>query len=243
MSRLADVTQLYDLLGHVEHCVGGKRLLADCDGRREWPDRGVYFVFERGEQRTGSGTGLGVVRVGTHALTAQSRTSLWNRLSQHRGTSTTGGGNHRGSVFRQVVGAAIKKRDSRFEPASGGRASDPAKAAREIGISPKELLTSEKPLEIDVSSYIRQMPFLWMAINDAPGDRSHRGIIERGCIALLSNFNKPPIDPPSAAWLGSHSDRERIWRSGLWNSNHVDEDYDPAFLQVFERHVQALHAG
>ena len=29
-----------------------------------------------------------------------------------------------------------------------------------------------------------------------------RGYIERNAIALLSNYGKPAIDPPSPGWLG-----------------------------------------
>ena len=83
------------------------------------------------------------------------------------------------------------------------------------------------------------MPFLWLPIDDDAGPESRRGYLERNLIALLSNFQKPPLDPPSAAWLGTHSDRERVRESGLWNSNHVNEEYDPAFLDELEGLVEA----
>jgi len=89
----------------------------------------------------------------------------------------------------------------------------------------------ERTLECDVSKTIGQMPFLWLAIGDEAGPDSLRGYIERNAIALLSNYGKHPLDPASGAWLGHHCDRERVRSSGLWNSNHVDESYDPAFLE------------
>jgi hypothetical protein len=98
-----------------------------------------------------------------------------------------------------------------------------------------EARASELALEREVSKVIGALPFLWLAIDDRPGPTSLRGYIERNAIALLSNFNKNPIDPPSEGWLGNSCDRERIRRSGLWNSNHVDEPYDPAFLIAMER--------
>jgi hypothetical protein len=55
-----------------------------------------------------------VVRVGTHALTAASSATLWDRLRQHRGHlggRDPGSGNHRASVFRRHVGAALIGRD------------------------------------------------------------------------------------------------------------------------------------
>jgi hypothetical protein len=72
----------------------------------------VYFFMEDGEERSHSGSGPRIVRVGTHALTEASRTQLWTRLSQHRGQEKAGGGNHRGSIFRLIVGTAIIARNS-----------------------------------------------------------------------------------------------------------------------------------
>ena len=92
--------RLYELLGDLRSRLGGARTLASCTGRMDWPARGVYLFFEPGEMRR-DGTPR-VVRVGTHALTVGSRTTLWQRLSQHRGYLSgrwAGGGNHRGSVF------------------------------------------------------------------------------------------------------------------------------------------------
>jgi hypothetical protein len=104
MSRLDDLVTFYKILEALEQRWGAKRLLRDCDGRQEWPQRGVYFFFEQGEMRAQSGAGMRVVRVGTHALKPGSKTTLWNRLSQHQGVRRSGGGNHRGSIFRLLAG-------------------------------------------------------------------------------------------------------------------------------------------
>jgi len=81
------------------------------------------------------------------------------------------------------------------------------------------------------------MPFIWLPIEDVPSPESARGYIERNSIALLSNYNKASLDPPSKIWLGHDSDRERVRNSGLWNQNHVDETYDPTFLIKLEQLV------
>jgi hypothetical protein len=77
-----------------------------------------------------------------------------------------------------------------------------------------------------------------------------RGYIERNAIALLSNYNKAPLDPPSPGWLGCHYNRPgvrdaglRVRTSGLWNSNHVDEIYDPVFLDELERLLVSVTDG
>src|SRR4051812_10489886 len=120
MSRLSDITAFYALLDRLERVVDGKRLLAYCTGRSGWPERGVYFFFELGEERSDSGAGPRIVRVGTHALTPNAGTRLWDRLNAHRGSASTGGGNHRGSVFRSLVGAALAWREPEAAVASWG---------------------------------------------------------------------------------------------------------------------------
>src|ERR1700712_828913 len=88
MGRRADLGRFYAVLHTVEAVLGGRRTLAGCDGRMAWPERGVYFLFEPGEFRSDTGLGPRIVRVGTHGLKAGSLTSLWNRLSQHRGVAS-----------------------------------------------------------------------------------------------------------------------------------------------------------
>jgi len=88
-----------------------------------------------------------------------------------------------------------------------------------------------------VSETIGDMQIAWLDVGDEPSPSSRRGVIERNCIALLSNARKPPINRPSEAWLGWSCPRERVRSSGLWNQNHVDEDYDPRFLDLFEHLV------
>jgi hypothetical protein len=79
--------------------------------------------------------------------------------------------------------------------------------------------SGELTLEHQVSEWIGRMSFLWLAIEDEAGPESLRGYIERNSIALLSNYNRDPLDPPSENWLGRQSDRERVRKSGLWNQN------------------------
>ena len=221
--------RFYQLLSDLEQQIGGTRKLVDCVGRMDWPQRGIYFFREPGENRSDTGLGPRIVRVGTHALKAGSSTKLWTRLSRHRGQAKSGGGNHRGSIFRLIVGAALIERDSLEFPTWDNGSS-----------APREIKQREESLEIVVSKVIGEMPFLWLAINDEPGPDSMRGYIERNAIAILSNFRKEPLDPPSGNWLGHCCNRERVKASGLWNQNHVDEQYDPAFLDTLERLIQEM---
>ena len=221
--RFDDLKRFYAALDALARKTNGARLLSTCDGRMGWPERGVYFFQERGENRTDTGSGPRVVRVGTHGLKDGSKSTLWKRLSQHRGTAGTGGGNHRGSIFRLIVGTALMQSNGSVFPSWGQGNS-----------APRHIREGEQPLEKPVSKIIGEMPFLWLDIADEPGPGSQRGYIERNAIALLSNYGGPPLDPPSGQWLGHHCNRERVRRSGLWNQNHVDEDYDPEFLDRLE---------
>lgn len=236
MHRLDDLRRFYAILAQIEGRLGGKLQLLDCHNRLGWPARGVYFFFEEGERRTDTGGGLRVVRVGTHALRPSSAT-LWKRLAQHRGIIRDGSGNHRGSIFRLLIGSALKRREGLAEPASWG-IKDHREAATLLGITGGAVKAAEKPHECTVSTYINTMPFLFVAVPDPPGPESLRGVVERNSIALLSNYRRDALDAPSIRWLGQHSDREKVRESGLWNNDHVDEGYDRRFLDILERLAQ-----
>jgi hypothetical protein len=133
---------------------------------------------------------------------------------------------HDSSIFRLLVGTAVMAKRGYDFPTWG-----------EGSTAPADVRTAEQDLEREVSDIICAMPFIWLGISDEPSAQSMRGYIERNAIALLSNFGKKPLDPPSTEWLGLYCSRERVRKSGLWNSNHVDEQYDPSFLRILERLV------
>jgi hypothetical protein len=228
VNRREDLDRFYRIIATLREKCQGFRCLKDCTRKSGWPARGVYFFFEDHEFRE-DGSTLRVVRVGTHAVSANSRTTLWNRLHTHTGSSS-GGGNHRGSIFRKRVGEALLQIRSY-----------PAEIAASWGTdnsAPKSTRLAEVPLESDVSAVIGAMPFLWIEVADAAGAGSDRAYLERNSIALLSNFGKVPIDKPSEGWLGRNSPQDTIQKSGLWNTNHVGDEYAPAFLDVLEKYVR-----
>lgn len=224
--RTQAISHFYTLLDDLEQRLGGRRLLQDCTSKG-WPDRGVYFFFEPGEQRTVTGEGARVVRVGTHAVSAGSKTSLWNRLGQHRGKVGDGGGNHRGSIFRSHVGSALLARDG-LTLATWGVGSS-------VGLTVKQ---AEHDHEQRVSQTLGQFGVLWLAVDDAPSKDSERAFVERNAIALLSAVHGG-ADPASETWLGRWAQAPAIRQSALWNVRHVDDRVDPEFLGVFEQLVRA----
>lgn len=221
-----DTDRFYALMDELSTRVGGPRMLSDCTSSG-WPTHGVYFFFENGEVRLAGSPR--VVRVGTHALTATSATTLWQRLSTHRGPvggSRPGGGNHRASIFRLHVGTALLAR--------GDWPSDVQNSWRHQHADPTAR-QAENPLEYDVSQHIGDMPLLWLAVPD----RADRGLIERNTIALLSR-RSGGVDPASPHWLGLAADSEKVRTSALWNVNHVDDVYDPRYLDTLEELVRSV---
>ena len=218
----------YTLLEELEKNIGGYRRVGSLTGRMRWPDRGVCFFFEPGEHCSGSGSGLRVVHIGTHAVSAGSKSTLWGRVHQHRGTLDGLGGNHRGSVFRRLVGEAMMARTPRVEVATWGDKDRPAEGIPD----------SERGLEELVSRRIGQMSVVFLPVEGAPGPDSLRASIKRNTVALLSGYVDAWIDPPSRHWLGNHSASERVRCSGLWNRNSVDDTVDPRFMDVFRDHVR-----
>jgi hypothetical protein len=164
--------------------------------------------------------------------------TLHQRLRQHAGKSSGSGGNHRGSIFRLLVGEALIARGDCSPCPSWGVKGDIKKAAEVLHVDSATLAAAEAPVEAAVSAYLGRLPFLWLSIEDEPGPESLRGLIERNVIALASGLREPVIDPPSPSWLGLYSGRDKVRRSGLWNQRHVDENYAPNFLDVLEAAIE-----
>lgn len=220
-----NIRRFYEILGQLRDTID-TRYLKDCDGKMGWPKRGVYFFFEDGEHRP-DGITPRVVRVGTHAVSKGSRATLWHRLRTHRGT-LSGRGNHRGSIFRLHVGTALIAREESLspKPQSWGKGSSAKRDVRQ----------GEWHVENAVSKYIGSMPFLHVVADDESGQKSIRKTIEANSITLLSQVGVAGslTDPPSADWLGHFCRHEAVRRSGLWNVQHVEDEYDSRFLDVLE---------
>lgn len=217
------IKRFYALLERLSEAPYQGLPLREIPKRSFLPERGVYFFQEPGEHRSGDPRALRIVRVGTHAVSAGSKSTLYNRLKAHLGTRT-GGGNHRGSIFRLHVGTALLARD-RIKLKWWGVGSSRPPAVR----NSRAARAAEAAHEKRVSEHIGAMPVLWVNVPDEPDRQSDRAYIERNAIALLSN-QLDPIDGASRKWLGSFSPRSEIRESALWNLNHVREDYDLQFL-------------
>jgi hypothetical protein len=211
--------------------------LENIDGHhRFWKKckKGVYLFFDRSEKRS-DGLTYRIVRVGTHDVkSGASNSTLWGRLRYHKGT-LDGGGNHRASIFRLLVGVALINRNNLNGPVTWGIGST----------SSEEICAGESGHEEKVSKYIWKLPFLVLKLDK----KEDRQFLEHCLISLLSNINRrnatPPCpDEPSENWLGRHSCRPLVKNSGLWNNRHADKPCNPECvakcLKLFEQYVDTM---
>lgn len=225
MSQIQDhVVEFYGLVSRLASLPHQGARLDQLGALRCLPKRGVYYFQESGELNSLEQGQSRVVRVGTHAVSAGSKSTLQSRLRAHLGTKA-GLGNHRGSIFRLHAGNAFLRKEERAIPTWG-----------KGSVAPPELRAdpaardAEAALERQVSQYIGGMTVLWIDVPDEPGSTSLRSVIERNSIALLSN-KRSPVIAASQSWLGHFSPRQEIRESYLWNLNHIGETYDPLFLE------------
>ena len=101
--REKDIERFYALLKRLEERVGGLHLIKDFPSVVPPTAKGVYFIFESGEVRRCQPDRPRVVRVGTHGLTARSRSTIWTRLFEHLMANGR-------SVFRNDINRALRKR-------------------------------------------------------------------------------------------------------------------------------------
>lgn len=219
-SLRSDIGRLNYYTKRLWQAQNGGRRIAEASGRMNWPARGVYLVLED-DPSSHSGVPR-IARVGTHAVSSGSQTSLWDRLSTHRGT-VVGGGSHRSSIFRLHVGRAwMRASPSDQWPVSWAQGQS---ASREIRLG-------EAGLEAQVSQVIGSMRVLWLNVDDQPGANSERAYIERNLIGLVSRAGFL-WGKDWHSWLGRHAADWRIATSGLWNLNYVYSKPDADFIERF----------
>lgn len=223
------VSSFYRIMRDLYSFQDGGRRLIDCSGKLDWPQRGVYFFLEEQNDTRGRMRRHGmprITRIGTHAVSLGSKTTLWDRLSTHRGTSE-GLGSHRSSIFRLHVGHALvraAKDGTRLETWGVGQSAS------------ADIRKDEANLERKVSETLGLMKVLWLDVPDSPMASSDRAFVERNAIGALSRYNLLNAFE-SNLWLGNYSAEYRITLSGLWNLNHLFEQPHGAFLGVLQHYV------
>lgn len=172
--------------------------------RLKWSDikslpfnNGIYIMFEKGEHYNELDR---IVRVGTHR--ADNR--LINRIQNHFVNE-----NKDGSIFRKNIGRALLHRYN-----------DPYEEIWELDTSSPEIkakyedklnLEYKSQIEKQVTSYLQNnISFVCFQVESEAG----RLRLEEGIISTLVHSED---FKSSSEWLGLHSPKESIAKSGLWN--------------------------
>lgn len=227
-SRSNDLRTMYEEFGRLAQGIGKLHSLHECRSIKNIPNKGIYIFFEDNEKRFINKETLRVVRVGTHGVSKNAKSTLWGRMRTHLGTSD-GGGSHRSSIMRLHIGRAILARD---------RPNAPHKSWGVGQSANKETLQREKDLEAAVSAYISRMRVLWINVPDDPGPESDRAFLEQNLIGLLAGHGGP-VDVGASKWLGFWSPHPSIQRSHLWNVDYTEKPYRPDFLSTLSEYISA----
>lgn len=227
LQLLNDLKRFYSNIKRLSGVAGQGIKLADAASYKI-PLRGIY-LFQDESEYSRINDEARIVRIGTHAVSSGSKSTLWQRLRTHRGTNSLSG-NHRSSIFRLHVGAAILRMNEELVESWGkGDHAD------------RQILSNEQHIETEVSKYIRELKIFYLPVQDEPSANSDRAYLERNIIGLLSSARD--ICKPSRTWLGLLSPRAEIQNSGLWNLDHLNHPYSPEFLDVFEQYINILIGG
>ncbi|WP_158666128.1 DUF6884 domain-containing protein [Pseudomonas sp. SWI36] len=212
-ARIKDLKKLYAYIDTARES-GLTFSFAELSGNK-LPKRGVYVFLDPREQNF-LNAGPRIVRVGTHAVSSESKSTLRTRLRSHFG-QIDGGGNHRGSIFRLHVGRALlesQKLGHKYSTWGDGQHAS------------GEIREKEIELEKEVSGYLSNLEVFIIPIDDEPSKDSLRAHVETQLIALCTeDFEK--IDETAMDWLGKSSPMLPIVKSGLWNLRDVSKKYNP----------------
>ena len=169
--------------------------------KEQIPRNGIYVLFEAGELAHG---GDRIVRIGTHT----GKDQLPSRLDQHFVKE-----NKDRSIFRKNIGRALLNRDA-----------DPFLAQWEVELTSARAKRDHarnmdfqrlRETEGRVTDYIRrQFRFVVFALED----KEARLYWER---QIISTVSLCADCRPSAGWLGLHSPKAKIRKSGLWLVNEL----------------------
>lgn len=165
------------------------------------PLNGIYILFEKGEQGHG---GERIVRIGTHTGENQ----LHSRLKQHFLKE-----NKDRSIFRKNIGRSLLKQSN-----------DPFLEFWELDLTTKKArdrfshlidFEYQKKIESRVSQYIQNsFSFCVFEVHN----KQERLEIESKIISTVSWCESCGS---SNSWLGNHSPKEKIVKSGLWLVNEL----------------------
>lgn len=238
--RPAKLQEFYRKLGVLHERTDGPYYLSDADGSLDWPDRGIYIFFSADtDLELDPVEEWRITRIGTVGDCAGSKSTLWERLRAHRGTKQgeyADGGNARGSIFRKHVGRAIIE-DEGLEEKYPNWGTPHRNLPDEL--STPELRAQEHSLELRVSEYIRDLPFLVIDIPGDPGPDCDRARIEKNLIALVAHARRTTPALKKDGWVGHCSPHAEVAKTGLWNIDHVNAFYTGSIMTELDPFIES----
>jgi|GEM_PF-662540 len=169
--------------------------------KKEIPKNGIYIIFENGEKYNAFDR---IVRVGTHTGISQLR----SRLNQHFVKE-----NKNRSIFRKNIGRCfLNKENPSYLPL--WELDTTSRVDKEKNINLLDL-AFEKELEKRITEYIQSNLSFCVLPIDTKEDRL---FWERKIVSTLAKIGEIK---PSDNWLGNHSTKDKIQRSGLWQVNEL----------------------
>jgi hypothetical protein len=165
------------------------------------PKNGIYILFEKGEKYRDYDR---VVRIGSHTGENQ----LIPRLRQHFLLE-----NKNRSIFRKNIGRCILKKNNNSY-LDNWELDTTSRIDKENNLWKLDI-NFEKKTENQISEIIQKnFTFCVIEIND----KKRRLDFEK---KLISTFGSSNELIPSEDWLGYHSPKEKILKSGLWQVNNL----------------------
>ncbi|MEQ8853615.1 DUF6884 domain-containing protein [Gimesia sp.] len=187
----------------------------------EIPKNGIYLLFENGEQAHGTNR---IVRIGTHTGDNQLR----SRLTQHFLNS-----NKDRSIFRKNIGRCLLNRDN--DPFLEQWELDlTTRAAKDAHVDQIDF-DKQKKVEELVTDYM-QSNFRFVVF-EVPTKEQRLWLEAR----IISTVSRCEVCPTSSDWLGSHSPKQKIRESGLWQVNELyktpftGEEFNEKCVPLFQR--------
>jgi hypothetical protein len=183
------------------------------------PLNGVYILFEKGEIGHGKNR---IVRIGTHTGENQ----LKSRIKQHFIDE-----NKDRSIFRKNIGRALlnKRYDLFLEDWEKDLTTKEARDKFQEKID----LGKQKLVEGEVTNHLQNnLSFIVFPIEN----KDERLKIES---KIISEISLCKACGPSENWIGNHSPKDKIKRSGLWQVNELyKEPFTKKELEEFEKILQ-----
>ena len=171
---------------------------------KELPQNGIYIIFEQGEKFYDFDR---IVRVGTHTGNNQLR----SRLNQHFVKE-----NKNRSIFRKNIGRCfLNKEQNPYLPLWELDTTSKFEKEKFLRLLDHEF---EKQMEKRISDYVQSNLSFCVFPVETKDERLTWESKIVSTIAKSTNINQ------SGNWLGNHSPKDKIRKSGLWQVNELYND-------------------